>query len=113
MIAEQQNIRVHGGKYRASETTFLPQRLHPHPVYIRQKTSFIPAFPRRPGHSTGNGWYKVFELKKLSTWLIATRVLWGKHPKDHASNMRHLEYQFHTTVEKVWVALLSFVLLSY
>ena len=27
--------------------------------------------------------------------------------------MRDLEYQFHTTVEIVWVALLSFVLLSY
>ena len=27
--------------------------------------------------------------------------------------MRDLEYPFHTTVEIVWVALLSFVLLSY
>ena len=87
--------------------------LNPHPVCIRQKTSFVPAFPGTPEHSTGNGWYKVFDLKKLSTWLIATRVLWEKHPKDHASNMRLSEYQFHTTVEKVWVALLSFVLLSY
>ena len=48
----------------------------------KQKTSYMRAFPRRPGHSTGNGRYKAFELKKHSTWLIATRVLWEKHPKD-------------------------------
>ena len=29
----------------------------------KQKTSSMRAFPRMPGHSTGNGWYKVFELK--------------------------------------------------
>ena len=86
--------------------------LNPHPVCIRQKTSFLPAFPGTPEHGTGNGWNKVFDLEKLSTWLIATRVLWEKHLKDHASNIRDLEYQFHTTVEKVWVALLRFVLLS-
>ena len=40
----------------------------------KQKTS-MRAFPRMPGHSTGNGWYKVFEIKKLSTWLIATSPL--------------------------------------
>ena len=68
----------------------------------KQKTSSMRAFPRRTDHSTGNGWYKVFELKKLSTWLIATRVLWEKHPKDTC-------VQFHTTVEIVWVALISFV----
>ena len=48
----------------------------------KQKTSSMRAFPRRPDHSTGNRWYKVFKLEKLSTWLIATRVFWEKHPDD-------------------------------
>ena len=38
-----------------------------------------------------------------------TNESFGKNiPTIHASNMRDLEYQFHTTVEIVWVALLSF-----
>ena len=67
------------------------------------------AFPRRPGHSTENGWYKVFELKTQHL------VDCNKSPLGETSQryMRDLEYQFHTTVEIVWVALLSFVLLSH
>ena len=54
-----------------------------------------------------------FRPKKAQYLVDCNKSPLGKNPEDHASNMRVSEYQFHTTVEKVWVALLSFVLLSY
>ena len=51
-----------------------------------------------------------FRTKKAQYLVDCNKSPLGKTSQRY---MRDLEYQFHTTVEKVWVAHLSFILLSY
>ena len=51
-----------------------------------------------------------FQTKKAQYLVDCNKSPLGKTSQRY---MRDLEYQFHTTVEIVWVSLLSFVLLSY